>query len=83
LCQKALGAAEWILGTITLIITSMTRKPKPDDPNQFKRFIETAREIGANPDTETFDLVLGKVARSSRPRPTPKTRRPRKPKDRA
>jgi hypothetical protein len=62
----------------------MPRKPKPDDPEQFKRFIETARQIGADvADQETFDRVLGEVARSSRPKPTPKTRRPRKPKDRS
>jgi hypothetical protein len=64
----------------------MSRKPKPtpDDPEQFKRFVETAREIGPeNADPEKFDRVLERVARSPRPRPTPKTRRPRKPKDRA
>jgi hypothetical protein len=62
----------------------MPRKPKlqPDDPEQFKRFLDAAREAGANPDTKTFDRVLGEVARSARPKPTPKTRRPRKPKDR-
>ena len=59
-------------------------KLKPDNPEQFKRFLEAAREIGADPDNpETFDRVLEEVARSSRPKPTPKTRRPRKPKDRA
>jgi hypothetical protein len=61
----------------------MSRKPrsKPDNPEQFKRFIETARKIGAETsDTQVFDSVLTEVARSSRPKPTPKTRRPRKPK---
>jgi hypothetical protein len=62
----------------------MRRKLKPDDPEQFKRFIEAARELGVDPaDPETFDRVLEKVARSSHPKPTPKTRRPRKPKVRA
>lgn len=55
-------------------------KPRPDDPNQFKRFLETAHAIGADPDTDTFDHVLEGVARSKRPKPMPKTRRPRKPK---
>jgi hypothetical protein len=60
------------------------RSPKPDNPEQFKRFIETAREIGAESgDTEPFDRLLKEVARSSRPKPTPKTRRPRKAKDRS
>jgi hypothetical protein len=57
---------------------------KPDNPEQFKRFLETARELGAEEgDEEMFDRVLEKVARSDRPKPAPKTRRPRKPKDRA
>jgi hypothetical protein len=60
----------------------MRRKLKPDNPEQFRRFLETAREINAGDgDPEAFDRVLEKVARSSRPKPTPKTRRPRKPKD--
>jgi hypothetical protein len=64
----------------------MPRKPKPtpDDPEQFKRFVDMAREVGAESgDTETFDRLLEEVARSPRPKPTPKTRRPRKPKNRA
>jgi hypothetical protein len=61
----------------------MPRNPKPDDPEQFKRFVETARKLAEDGDETTFDRVLEEVARSSRPRPTPKTRRPRKPKDRA
>ena len=64
----------------------MSRKPppRPDNPDQFKRFIQTARELDADLGVNTvFDRVLEKVARSSRPKPTPKTRRPRKPKDRA
>jgi hypothetical protein len=62
----------------------MASKPTPDDPEQFRRFIETAREIGAeNADAEKLDRVLDEVARSPSPKPTPKTRRPRKPKDRA
>jgi hypothetical protein len=60
------------------------KRPPSDDPEQFKRFIETAREVGAeNGNEDTFDRVLEEVARSPRPKPTPKTRRPRKPKDRA
>jgi hypothetical protein len=52
----------------------MTRKPKPDDPDQFKRFMETVRQVGEDADPETFDRVLEEVARSSRPKPTPKPR---------
>lgn len=63
----------------------MPRKsePKPDNPEQYKRFLEAAREISADPEAEAFDRVLEKVARSKDPKPKPKTRRPRKPKDRA
>jgi hypothetical protein len=63
----------------------MSREPpaKPDNPEQFERFLQTARELGADPgDAADFDRVLEKVARSDSPKPAPKTRRPRKPKDR-
>jgi hypothetical protein len=39
-------------------------KPKPDNPEQFKRFIEAARDVGAEADPKTFDRVLDKVAHS-------------------
>jgi len=63
----------------------MSRKPKPDNPAQFKRFLQTAREVATErgDQEKVFDRVLKEVARSTRPKPTPKTRRPRKPKDRA
>jgi hypothetical protein len=54
----------------------MPRKPlpPPDDPEQSKRFIEIAREVGADETTrEEFDRTFRKVA--SRPTPRPKTER--------
>jgi hypothetical protein len=57
----------------------MTKTLAPDDPEQFKRFLQTAHELEAQGgDDDVFDRVLEGVARSSRPKPTPKTRRPRK-----
>jgi hypothetical protein len=50
-------------------------KPKPDDPEQSKRFIEMAREIGADASREKFDRALKKVAASKR---TPRDQSPRK-----
>jgi hypothetical protein len=46
----------------------MPRKPKPppDDPEQFKRFIDMAREVGADTDPETLGRVFDKVARPSK-----------------
>jgi hypothetical protein len=43
----------------------MPRKPKPppDDPEQSKRFIEAAREIGADESPEAFEEVFRKVVR--------------------
>jgi hypothetical protein len=59
----------------------MTKTPAPDDPEQFKRFLQTAHDLEAERGTsDVFDRVLEGVARSSRPKPMPKTRRPRKPK---
>ena len=42
----------------------MPRKPapKPDNPEQFKRFQQTAREAGADQQDEAFDRVLDQVA---------------------
>jgi hypothetical protein len=43
----------------------MPRKPKPppDDPEQSKRFINMAREIGADASQEEFERAFEKVAR--------------------
>jgi hypothetical protein len=42
----------------------MPRKPKPqpDDPEQSKRFIEIAREVGAEQPSPNFEHVFRKVA---------------------
>jgi hypothetical protein len=42
-------------------------KPKPDDPEQSKRFIETAKEIGAN-DPKALDRAFKKIATSKPPK---------------
>jgi hypothetical protein len=41
----------------------MPRKPSPprDEPEQSKRFIETAREIETDESPEAFDRAFGKV----------------------
>jgi len=43
----------------------MPRKPTPppDDPEQSKRFIETARELGTDKDPEAFERAFKTVAR--------------------
>lgn len=44
----------------------MPRKPtKPDDPEQSKRFIETAEEVGAD-EEDTLENALKRVAPSKR-----------------
>jgi hypothetical protein len=45
----------------------MSRKPKPDDPAQSKRFIEIAHEIGAEADAETFERAFKKVIPAKKP----------------
>lgn len=37
------------------------KKPKPDEKPQSERFIETAREIGADETKEGFEKALKKV----------------------
>jgi hypothetical protein len=41
----------------------MGRKPnpKPDDPEQSKRFIETAEEVGADADNEALERAFKKI----------------------
>lgn len=44
----------------------MPRKPalQPDDPEQSKRFIEMAREIGADESGKTFKRAVGKIVKA-------------------
>jgi hypothetical protein len=42
-------------------------KPKPDNPEQFKRFTELVREVGAKEPSDNFDRVLKRVSGASRP----------------
>jgi hypothetical protein len=47
--------------------------PKPDDKEQSRRFIETAREIGADEETSAADNVLGRLAKQKpEPRKPPR-----------
>lgn len=39
------------------------RKPKIKDKCQSERFKETAREIGADKESDAFDRILGEMAR--------------------
>jgi hypothetical protein len=51
------------------IVVDMPRKPKPppDDPEQFKRFIDMAREIGADESPDALDRALEKVVKRTSP----------------
>lgn len=46
----------------------MTRKPapKPDDPAQSKRFIETAEEVGADGDDGALERAFTKIVRQKK-----------------
>ena len=64
-----------------------TRKPDAavpgaDDPAQSQRFIDMARELGADEEPEAFERALGKVIKSGRtvadaPKPESGSRTPR------
>jgi hypothetical protein len=41
-------------------------KPKPDNLEQFKRFIEIAREVGADERPDAIDHVLRKISAKMR-----------------
>ena len=53
----------------------MARKsnPKPDDPEEYKRFLETAKQVGADKSPEAFDRAFKKIAKAK-----PKDEGPRK-----
>jgi hypothetical protein len=38
-----------------------TRKAKADNPEQFRRFVETARKIGVDENPEVFDRAFEKI----------------------
>jgi hypothetical protein len=44
----------------------MSRKhiPKPDDPDEYKRFLETAKKLEASDDPKDLERALKSVARS-------------------
>jgi hypothetical protein len=46
--------------------------PKPDNPEQFKRFIETAREVDADDDPKALDRALDRVLGPKRRSEAPK-----------
>jgi hypothetical protein len=39
-----------------------SKAPKTRDPEEYKRFLETAREVGAEEDPKAFDRAFKKVA---------------------
>jgi hypothetical protein len=43
-------------------------KPPPDDPEQSKRFIKAAREIGTDESPKEFERVFKRVVRKPIPR---------------
>jgi len=43
-------------------------KPKPDNPAQYKRFLEAARKAGADESKEGADRAFKKIALSKKPK---------------
>lgn len=46
-------------------------EPKPDDPEQYRRFVEMAREVGADESPEAMGQAFAKVCRSKPAQPDP------------
>lgn len=52
----------------------MARKPPPpkkrppDNPEQYKRFLETAKEVEASDDSEALETGLRRIAKSPKPK---------------
>ena len=53
----------------TLRQVSKKPAPKPDDPEQSKRFIETAKEVEAANDPTALEEALTRIAMVKPPRP--------------
>jgi hypothetical protein len=51
------------------MLSDMSRKPKPppDDPEEFKRFVDMAREVEADESPEAIDRAFNKVIPSRSP----------------
>jgi hypothetical protein len=47
-------------------------KPKPDNPEQFKRFIDMARKVEVDESPEAFDRAFEIVVRAKKEKPKPK-----------
>ena len=43
-------------------------KPKPDDPKQYKRFLEAAKELGADQDPKAFERKFKKLVPRAKPK---------------
>ncbi|MGM4917195.1 hypothetical protein [Tardiphaga sp. 813_E8_N1_3] len=50
----------------------MINKPRPDDPDQSKAFIEKARELEADGDTSAADKLMERMAKM---KPEPKIKK--------
>ena len=51
----------------------MPSNPKPKDTPEaeYKRFLETAREVGASEDADAFDKAFGKIVKPAKPTAAP------------
>jgi hypothetical protein len=56
-------------------------KPQPDDPEQYRRFVDMAREVEADETPEALDRAFNKVVphQSSPPQSAAQNRRSQKP----
>lgn len=43
-------------------------KPKADDPEEYKRFLEAAKAVEASDDTKDFDRAFGRVVKPITPK---------------
>lgn len=52
-------------------------KPKPRDPAEYKRFLDTAKDVEADESPDVFDHAFKKVTADKRESPKPSGRRSR------
>jgi hypothetical protein len=64
------GIDTWIRDLHVLAMPRKPKPPPPDNPEQFKRFVDTAREVEADESPDAIDRAFNTVVR--RPLTVPK-----------
>jgi hypothetical protein len=57
-------------------MTEKAKATKPDDPEEYRRFAETARELEVDESADAMDRAFERVFKLKKPNDTPPTKQP-------